>query len=146
MRALHMMLSSLWLAASLAFASPASVTRDVAVPMRDGVRLQADVLLPAETGRFPTLVYRTPYDRKPAREGEVVRRAVAGGYAVVLQDVRGRYGSEGDFVPYVTRAATGTTRSSGRPLSRGRPGRSGLSVCRTPAPCSGSRRWNPPRT
>jgi hypothetical protein len=68
--------------------------------MRDGVKLQADVLRPAETGRFPTLVYRTPYNRKPMETDEVVRAALARGYAVVIQDVRGRYGSQGDFVPY----------------------------------------------
>ena len=130
MRALHLMLSSLWLAASLAFASPASVTRDVAVHMRDGARLQADVLLPARTGRFPTLVYRTPYDRKPAREGQVVLRAVAGGYAVVLQDVRGRYGSEGDFVPYVNEGRDGYDTiewAAAQPWSTGEIGTFGLS-------------------
>lgn len=95
------------LAASFLAGAPAPVSRDVAVPMRDGVRLQADVLRPAETGRFPTLVYRTPYDRKHAEGSEVVRRAVASGYAVVLQDVRGRYGSEGQFVPYANEGRDG---------------------------------------
>jgi putative CocE/NonD family hydrolase len=75
------------------------VERDLAVPMRDGVRLRADVWRPSATGRFPTLVYRTPYGRGSA-DREIVRKAVARGYAVLLQDVRGRYGSEGDFVPY----------------------------------------------
>jgi putative CocE/NonD family hydrolase len=79
----------------------AVVERDVAVPMRDGTILRADVRRPAGSGRFPTLVYRTPYGRQGMADDDVVQRAVAGGYAVVLQDVRGRYGSEGDFVPYV---------------------------------------------
>src|SRR5207302_9611505 len=81
--------------------------RDVAIPMRDGVRLRADVRRPAPRGRFPTLVYRTPYDRRRASENEVVRAALARGYAVLLQDVRGRYGSEGDFVPYVREGRDG---------------------------------------
>src|SRR4029077_8549531 len=51
-------------------ASSHLVTKDVAVPMRAGIRLRADVLLPAESGRFPTLVYRTPYNKESAfREG-----------------------------------------------------------------------------
>lgn len=45
--------------------SPAlNVIKDVAVPMRDGVVLRADVVLPNATGRFPTLVYRTPYGKQ----------------------------------------------------------------------------------
>ena len=49
-------------ASTHAFAAPSDYTlhKDVAVPMRDGVVLRADVLLPHLQGRFPTLVYRTP--------------------------------------------------------------------------------------
>jgi putative CocE/NonD family hydrolase len=86
---------------SPATASSHVVTKDVAVPMRDGVVLRADVLLPAEFGRFPTLVYRTPYNKESAfREGNTFEKAVARGYAVVVQDVRGRYASDGEFNPY----------------------------------------------
>ena len=42
------------------------ISKDVPVSMRDGVILRADVLLPAESGRFPTLVYRTPYNKESA--------------------------------------------------------------------------------
>lgn len=118
------------LAASFLAGAPAPVSRDVAVPMRDGVRLQADVLRPAETGRFPTLVYRTPYDRKHAEGSEVVRRAVASGYAVVLQDVRGRYGSEGQFVPYANEGRDGYDTiewAAAQPWSTGEIGTFGLS-------------------
>jgi putative CocE/NonD family hydrolase len=82
--------------------SPAlNVTKDVAVPMRDGVVLRADVVLPSATGRFPTLVYRTPYGKQFAlKEGSTFEKAVARGYAIVIQDVRGRYASDGDFSPY----------------------------------------------
>jgi len=69
--------------------------------MRDGVVLRADLALPATTGRFPTLVYRTPYGKQFAlKEGGTFEKAVARGYAVVIQDVRGRYASDGDFLPY----------------------------------------------
>jgi putative CocE/NonD family hydrolase len=78
-----------------------NVTKDVAVPMRDGVVLRADVVLPDSQGRFPTLVYRTPYSKQFAlKEGSTFEKAVARGYAVVIQDVRGRYASDGDFSPY----------------------------------------------
>jgi len=69
--------------------------------MRDGVILRADVLLPAEPGRFSTLVYRTPYNKESAlREHKTFQKAVARGYAVVVQDVRGRYASDGEFNAY----------------------------------------------
>ncbi len=104
--------------------------RDVAVPMRDGVKLRADVFLPAETGRFPTLVYRTPYDRKAAEENDVVQAALGRGYAVVLQDVRGRYGSGGVFVPYANEGRDGYDTiewAAAQPWSTGEIGTFGLS-------------------
>jgi len=76
------------------------VDTGLAVPMRDGVMLRADVWRPSTDGRVPVLVYRTPYDRSAEAATKMVRAAVARGYAVVLQDVRGRYGSGGEFEPY----------------------------------------------
>lgn len=74
---------------------------DVAVPMRDGVVLRADVLRPKQDGKFPVLVYRTPYGKHFARaEYKTFEHAVERGYAVVIQDVRGRYKSDGEFRPY----------------------------------------------
>ena len=75
------------------------VDRDVPVPMRDGTTLLADVYRPSAPGRYPTLLSRTPYS-KAAGGGmfmNVVNAAFAG-YAVVIQDVRGRLASQGDFV------------------------------------------------
>lgn len=84
------------------------VLRDVAVPMRDGVVLRADVYRPAGSGPFPVLVYRTPYGKAGAAEYyDTHLRAVERGYAVVLQDVRGRYASEGEFNPYRNEGADG---------------------------------------
>ena len=75
--------------------------KDVPVAVRDGVILRADVLRPRKQGRFPTLVYRTPYNKEEALKGySIFRKAVERGYAVVLQDVRGRYASSGEFVAY----------------------------------------------
>ena len=69
--------------------------------MRDGVMLRADVMRPAVDGKFPVLVYRTPYGKDAAQpEYTTFRHAVERGYAVVIVDVRGRYHSEGEFRPY----------------------------------------------
>ncbi len=80
-----------------------TVEKNVAVPMRDGVILRADVYRPAAPGRFPTLVYRTPYGKDDLVESgsePTVVRAARAGYAVVVQDVRGRFHSDGEFRPY----------------------------------------------
>jgi uncharacterized protein len=74
---------------------------DVGAPMRDGVVLRADILLPHAEGKFPALIYRTPYGKQFAlQEYKTFEKAVARGYAVVVQDVRGRYASDGEFVAY----------------------------------------------
>src|SRR4029077_10902738 len=90
--------------ASLAEQAPASEgsrSANAAVPMRDGVTLRADILLPAAEGKFPVLIYRTPYNKESAlTEYKTFEKAVARGYAVVVQDVRGRYASDGEFVTY----------------------------------------------
>ncbi len=74
----------------------------IAVPMRDGTVTYADVFRPDAPGRFATLLARTPYDRTasenisaPIHAAQAARR----GYAVVIQDVRGRYASDGEFRP-----------------------------------------------
>ncbi len=76
-----------------------SVERDVMVPMRDGVKLAADVYRPARDGNpvpggFPAILQRTPYSKGDGKSGEANFYA-SRGYVVVLQDVRGRYKSEG---------------------------------------------------
>ena len=117
-------------AAAVAAGAEPSADHDVPVPMRDGVVLKCDVLRPAPTGRFPTLVYRTPYGRKHAEGNEVVRKALDRGYAVVLVDVRGRYGSAGVFVPYANEGRDGYDTiewAAAQPWSTGEIGTFGLS-------------------
>lgn len=82
------------------------VQLDRKVPMRDGVLLSADIYLPPETGPFPALLCRTIYDNQ-GRYVEWVERFVRGGYAVVIQDCRGRYDSDGTWEPYVCEANDG---------------------------------------
>jgi hypothetical protein len=77
----------------------------VKIPMRDGVRLNADIYLPGEKGQFPAVVTRTPYDIAGAMEtGERYARA---GYAFVAVDCRGRFDSDGDWRPFEDEAADG---------------------------------------
>ena len=69
--------------------------------MRDGVVLRANVYRPADDGRYPVLLSRQPYNKDVninLMYADPVRLA-AHGYIVVMQDVRGRYASDGDFVP-----------------------------------------------
>src|SRR5678816_498777 len=71
------------------------VARDVAIPMRDGTILRGDLYRPAAEGRHPVLVYRTPYGKQnAAQDYQIHLAAVRRGYAVLLQDVRGRYQSD----------------------------------------------------
>lgn len=102
-----------------------------AIPMRDGVVLRADVLLPNGNGPFPVLVYRTPYGEKNAqREYTTFQHAQARGYAVIVQDVRGRYLSDGVFVPYQNEGRDGYDTiewAAKQPWSNGKVGTFGLS-------------------
>jgi len=70
--------------------------RDVPVPMRDGVILRANVFRPDAPGQFPGLLTRTPYGKGSGGMDRYVRA----GYVVVAQDTRGRYASDGEYVPF----------------------------------------------
>lgn len=108
-----------------------TVIKNAAVPMRDGTVLRADVWLPPTTGRFPTLVYRTPYGKESApQEWTTFRKLPERGYAVVIQDVRGRYASDGAFVPYQNEGKDGYDTiewAARQPWSDGNVGTFGLS-------------------
>jgi putative CocE/NonD family hydrolase len=77
------------------------LVNDTKVPMRDGARLSADLYLPRAPGPFPTVLLRTPYDNNTVPNIEKGRRLANIGYAVVIQDCRGRYDSEGSYYPFV---------------------------------------------
>ena len=72
---------------------------NVPSPVRDGTVLRADVYLPEGDGPFPTLVTRTPYNKGALRSTHTYERLAEEGYAVVAQDIRGRWASDGDFHP-----------------------------------------------
>ncbi|MGA3167848.1 MAG: CocE/NonD family hydrolase [Terriglobia bacterium] len=82
---------------------------DVMIPMRDGVKLHTVILVPKGAKGAPILLTRTPYDAtkrtsnaESAHLGPILDDAtdviVEGGYIRVIQDVRGKHGSEGDYV------------------------------------------------
>ncbi|MBV8708819.1 MAG: CocE/NonD family hydrolase, partial [Acidobacteriaceae bacterium] len=82
-----------------------TIERNVKVIMRDGVTLRADVYRPKQEGRFPVLLQRTPYNK--AGGADFGFRAAAAGYVVIIQDVRGRYTSEGEWYPFRYDSADG---------------------------------------
>lgn len=71
--------------------------RAVRIAMRDGVHLVADVHRPPSRGPVPALVERTPYGRSAVLPPPAIERMVAAGFAVIVQDCRGRFDSEGEF-------------------------------------------------
>jgi uncharacterized protein len=87
-------------------------SRDVMIPMRDGVKLHTVILVPKGARQAGILLTRTPYDAKhmtalhPSLHlgarlwgyDNAVETIIEGGYIRVVQDIRGKYGSEGDYV------------------------------------------------
>ena len=97
-----------------------ALSKNVMVPMRDGVRLAFDIYRPARDGAFlegsfPTIMLHTPYDKTDKRYSEIADYFVPKGYNVVLIDLRDRYRSEASGVYY--HAATPHT------------GRDGFDIC-----------------
>ncbi|MDV6212741.1 CocE/NonD family hydrolase [Rhodococcus erythropolis] len=85
--------------------SSATMEFDVPVTMRDGVVLRADVYRPAGEGPWPVLLMRTPYDKQmPLMFTGILDtiRAVQRGYIVVHQDTRGRFKSDGEWLPWAS--------------------------------------------
>ena len=117
---------------------------NVMVPMRDGVRLATDIYLPHwGSGKWPVIMERTPYnkagvsrsecalaDLTPRTRAAVAQEFAAYGFAVVMQDCRGRYRSEGVFTKYLNEAEDGYDTLAWlceQPWCNGRVGTMGLS-------------------
>jgi putative CocE/NonD family hydrolase len=86
------------------------IDKSVPVAMRDGVSLATDIYRPDGDGTFPTLVSRLPYNKEVGQLVNFsfdVQRGVQAGYAVVVQDTRGRFGSDGEFNPFFDEARDG---------------------------------------
>ncbi len=81
------------------------IERDVAVPMRDGVRLRVDIYRPDAKGKFPVIVDRSPYGKE--KESGMGIAAAADGIVFVAEDCRGRFASAGVWYPYRVEANDG---------------------------------------
>jgi putative CocE/NonD family hydrolase len=88
-------------ASALSGADPVAIDQQVRVhiPMRDGIRLEANIFRPSGPGRWPVVLMRTPYGKGIQMTGNN-RAFVEHGYAVVVEDVRGRHDSDGIFRPF----------------------------------------------
>lgn len=84
-----------------------TVEYNVPVKMRDGVTLRADIYKPKTDEKLPVLLTRTPYDKSKTWITPFAHVAAARGYIVIMQDVRGRYESEGEWYPFKNEANDG---------------------------------------
>ena len=75
-----------------------AMEKNVAMKTRDGVTLRADIYHPIGDGKYPVLLTRTPYNKD--NSAGFGQRGAMRGYLVVVQDVRGRYASEGEWYPF----------------------------------------------
>ncbi len=84
-------------------AAETALVGDVFATMRDGARLGADVYVPVGLGAAPAIVLRVPYGRRTPEMGldTVAKFFTRKGYACVVQDVRGKFSSDGEFDPGV---------------------------------------------
>ena len=77
------------------------IERDIPMEMRDGTILRGDIYRPEDDEKHPAILIRTPYDKSLAGMSAylIALDAVVAGYAVVAQDVRGRFTSDGEWLP-----------------------------------------------
>jgi hypothetical protein len=87
---------------------PVKVFLDRKCPAQDGVKLSTDIYLPEEGGSWPCILIRTPYSNNdPVKKVPLGSYFASNGYAVAIQDVRGRYDSEGEWEPFFHEAEDG---------------------------------------
>ena len=104
------------------------VEKGIEAKMRDGDILRADIYRPADHKKHPVLLERTPYDRQSRSDFGV--KAASRGFIYVVQDVRGRYGSDGDWYPFANESNDGYDTvewAAALPGSDGRVGMMGMS-------------------
>jgi hypothetical protein len=85
-------------AATVQTAAGITVEKNAVMKTRDGVTLRADIYRPAADGKYPVLLQRTPYNKDTS--AVFGQKGAARGFMVVVQDVRGRYTSEGEWYPF----------------------------------------------
>jgi uncharacterized protein len=83
------------------------VVPNVRIPLRDGINLSADIYRPDGLAAAPVLLTRTPYGKQHPTFVRWARHFAQNGFAVVVQDVRGRWESEGEWYPFVNEGSDG---------------------------------------
>lgn len=81
------------------------IEKTVSTVMSDGVRLTSTLVLPDSSGSYPAILVRTPYGRY--QHLEEARFWASNGYAVVVQDARGKFDSEGEYLPFINEHGDG---------------------------------------
>lgn len=76
------------------------IQHDVPMKTRDGIILFADIYRPKSADKFPVILMRTPYDKSVGWAVGPAFKIVPRGYVLIIQDVRGRYTSEGEWYPF----------------------------------------------
>ena len=95
-------------AAKLGISAPVykvKVDLNVMIPMSDGVEMATDIYYPVGIEKAPAILVRTPYGKNNMRrrdKNKVPRRFAERGFVYIVQDVRGRYSSEGEFYPFTS--------------------------------------------
>ena len=82
-----------------------AIDRGVAVPMRDGLKLSTDIYRPQGLEKAPVVLVRTPY--KKEMNEQQAKFYARRGYVYAVQDCRGRFGSPGDWEPFVNESKDG---------------------------------------
>src|SRR3984885_145431 len=126
------LISPLLLSSQTAPLIPSNIAVQYDVPMktRDGVTLRADIYRPRSPDKFPVILMRPPYDKSVDWAVAPIFKMVPRGYVVILQDVRGRYTSEGEWYPFRHEQADGYDTvewSAALPYSDGKVGMMGAS-------------------
>jgi len=108
------------------------IQHDVPMKTRDGVKLYADIYRPKSSTneKLPVILMRTPYDKNVSWAVSPVFKMVPRGYVVIIQDVRGRYTSEGEWYPFRHEQADGYDTvewAASLPYSNGKVGMIGAS-------------------
>ena len=127
-----LMVCAVWLAAPpcvRAQQTYAVITQNgVSMKTRDGVTLRSDIYRPRADGTFPVILMRTPYDKSVGWAAAPAYQVATHGYVVIVQDVRGRYESEGEWYPFRHESADGYDAvewAAALPFSNGKVGMTG---------------------
>lgn len=86
-----------------------AIEKNLMIPMKDGVKLATDVYRPKSPGKYPVIISRTPYNKNgnihPYRQ--LAELFSSQGYVFIIQDIRGKHGSEGEFEPFIHESLDG---------------------------------------